>query len=66
MKRINLVSCQFPKYVYERANTEHIVSGNYMNRKIDVQKPNQIWCGDVTNIWADNHWRDFMLLEVGA
>ncbi len=27
-----------------------------MNREFDVQAPNQVWCGDITYIWAERKW----------
>ncbi|SOQ10538.1 ISPsy24, transposase orfB [Pseudomonas syringae pv. persicae] len=27
-----------------------------MNREFDVPAPNQVWCGDITYIWAQGKW----------
>jgi putative transposase len=27
-----------------------------LNRELDVPAPNQIWCGDITYIWAQGKW----------
>ena len=29
---------------------------NHLNREFAVTEPNQVWCGDVTYIWAGNRW----------
>lgn len=56
MRYLGLVSCQLPQHAYKRANKEHIAIENHLDREFDVQKPNQIWCGDVTYIWAGYRW----------
>lgn len=30
---------------------------NTLNRAFDVKMPNQVWCGDITYIWAGGRWR---------
>jgi len=27
-----------------------------LNREFDVPEPNQVWCGDITYIWAQGKW----------
>lgn len=56
MKRLGLVSCQLPKHAYRRENKEHVRIKNHLDREFDVQIPNEVWCGDVTYIWAGNRW----------
>ena len=29
---------------------------NILNREFDVEAPNQVWCGDITYIWAQGKW----------
>ncbi|CAI8857857.1 transposase [Pseudomonas sp. IT-P253] len=29
---------------------------NILNREFDVPAPNQVWCGDITYIWAQGKW----------
>jgi putative transposase len=56
MKRLGLVSCQLPKHAYRKAAQEHTEIENHLNREFTVARPNQVWCGDVTYIWAGNRW----------
>jgi putative transposase len=48
MKKLRLVSCQTPTHTYKKAEQEHVVTANTLNRQFTVSKPNQVWCGDVT------------------
>lgn len=56
MTQLNLVSCQVPVHRYKKATQEHISIPNYLAREFNVDKPNQVWCGDVTYIWSGNRW----------
>ncbi len=56
MKALALVSCQQPNHRYKKAKQEHIAIPNQLARQFTVSKPNQVWCGDVTYIWAGNRW----------
>ena len=56
MKVCQLVSCQQPKHAYKHAKQEHVAIPNHLDRQFDVSKPNQVWCGDVTYIWAGKRW----------
>ncbi|MBL4821243.1 MAG: IS3 family transposase, partial [Gammaproteobacteria bacterium] len=56
MKRLGLVSCQLPKHGYRKATQEHVEIENHLNREFAVTELNQVWCGDVTYIWAGNRW----------
>ena len=56
MKELNLVSCQLPSHRYKKAKQEHIAIPNTLAREFRVDKPNHVWCGDVTYIWAGNRW----------
>jgi putative transposase len=46
MKEANVASKQTRKHRYKIAENESFV----------VEKPNQVWCGDVTYIWAGTQW----------
>ncbi|MFT5604038.1 MAG: putative transposase [Paracoccaceae bacterium] len=52
MKELELVSCQLPSYRYRKAHKENIAVPNKLDREFAVSQPNQVWCGDVTYIWA--------------
>ncbi|WP_151356594.1 IS3 family transposase [Shigella flexneri] len=52
MKELGLVSCQQPTHRYKRGGHEHVAIPNYLERQFAVTEPNQVWCGDVTYIWA--------------
>lgn len=56
MKQLELVSCQVPKHYYKKADQEHVIIANKLNRQFTVNKPNQVWCGDVTYIWIGTRW----------
>jgi len=56
MNELELVSCQVPKHSYKKADQEHLYVPNILDRKFDVSRPNNAWCGDVTYIWIGTRW----------
>ncbi|MBF7997873.1 IS3 family transposase [Rahnella laticis] len=56
MKELGLVSCQQPTHRYKRSGHEHVAIPNHLERQFAVTEPNQVWCGDVTYIWAGKRW----------
>ena len=56
MKALNLVSCQLPGHSYKKANQPHVAIPNELDRQFTVSRPNEVWCGDVTYIWAGKRW----------
>ena len=56
MKQLGLVSCQLPKHSYKKAHQEHVSIPNILDRQFSPAKPNEVWVGDVTYIWAGNRW----------
>lgn len=56
MKLLGLVSSQTPIHRYKKATQEHVEIPNHLGRQFAVTEPNQVWVGDVTNIWSGNRW----------
>jgi putative transposase len=56
MKEGRLVSKQPGAHCYQVARTERSDIPNLLARECDVQKPNQVWCGDITYVWAGGRW----------
>lgn len=56
MKSLSLVSCQLPTHRYKKSGGEHAVAPNHLDRRFAVDRPNQVWCGDVTYIWTGKRW----------
>ena len=56
MKEARLFSSQCRKHSYRRADSESAIATNDLNRQFTVNRPDQVWCGDVTYIWAGNRW----------
>jgi putative transposase len=56
MKEDNLTSKQPGPHAYKTATVERPDIPNRLDRKFSVEEPNQVWCGDITYIWAGNRW----------
>ena len=56
MVELGLVSRQQPTHKYLRGSKEHVDIPNHLGRQFAVTEPNQVWCGDITYIWAQGKW----------
>ncbi len=56
MKEAGLVSKQPSIHRYQVARSERPDIPNLPVREFDVQQHNQVWCGDITYVWAGGRW----------
>ena len=56
MAEANLVSRQPGGHRYMRTGQARLDIPNKLNRQFDVAEPNQIWCGNVSYVWAGESW----------
>ena len=56
MKEAGLESKQPRGHRYKVAEKPALVAENHLNREFTVARPNQVWCGDVTYVWAGSQW----------
>lgn len=56
MKEARLFSKQCRKHRYRKADGESAIAPNTLDQQCTVSDPNQVWCVDVTYIWAGNRW----------
>jgi len=56
MKETELVSKQPRSKPYKTGQKELPNIPNRLNRDFAVPQPNQVWCGDITYVWAGNGW----------
>ncbi|MER0508350.1 IS3 family transposase [Aeromonas veronii] len=56
MKEAGLGSKQQGAHRYQVARSERPDIPNLLAREFDVQQPNQVWCGDITYVWAGCRW----------
>ncbi len=56
MRELGLISKQPGSHAYKKATVERPDISNILNREFDVPAPNQVWCGDITYIWAQGKW----------
>jgi putative transposase len=56
MRELELVSEQLGSHAYKQATVERPDIRNILNREFEVPAPNQVWCGDITYIWAQGKW----------
>jgi putative transposase len=56
MREANIESKQRRKHRYMNKSEESVIAPNLLNREFTVKTPNEVWCGDVTYIWAGTGW----------
>lgn len=56
MRELELVSKQPGSHAYKKVTVERPDIPNILNREFDIEAPNQVWCGDITYIWAQGKW----------
>ncbi|NRB23153.1 MAG: IS3 family transposase [Shewanella sp.] len=56
MEDAGVESCQPGQHKYKAAPKEHVDIPNHLSREFAVTEPNQVWCGDITFIWAGTYW----------
>ncbi|VAX04667.1 Mobile element protein [hydrothermal vent metagenome] len=37
-------------------DSKSVIAPNHLNRKFTVQRPDNVWCGDVTYLWTGSAW----------
>lgn len=56
MKEAGLISKQGGAHKYKLASHERPEIPNILERKFNVNQVNEVWCGDITYIWAGSKW----------
>ena len=56
MQEQGLMSKQPGKHAYKNVQVERPDIPTLLDRQFDVEKPNQVWCGDITYIWTGSAW----------
>ena len=56
MKEAKLESKQPKPAAYKTAKTERPDIPNHLDRKFEVERPNQVWCGDITYVGSQGRW----------
>ena len=56
IQELGIISKQPNKHKYKISEDVSKIAPNLLNRKFNIKAPNQVWCGDVTYVWAGNKW----------
>lgn len=56
MSEMKLVSKQPGSHAYKKATVERPDIPNVLDREFTVAAPNEVWCGDITYVWAQGRW----------
>ena len=57
MRELGLVSKQPGRHSYRQATAERLDIANGLDRAFTPAGPNQVWCGDITYVWAGGCWQ---------
>lgn len=55
IRELGLISKQPGLHAYKKATGARPDIPNILNREFDVPAPNQVWCGDITYVWAQGN-----------
>ncbi|AVF54882.1 IS3 family transposase [Pseudomonas fulva] len=56
MNEMKLISKQPGSHAYKKATVERPDIPNVLDREFTVSAPNEVWCGDITYVWAQGRW----------
>ncbi|HFX0589504.1 TPA: IS3 family transposase [Pseudomonas aeruginosa] len=56
MRELGLVSKQPGSHAYKQATVERPDIPSRLNPEFATEHPNQVWCGDITYVWAQGRW----------
>nr|WP_150777104.1 IS3 family transposase [Pseudomonas fluorescens] len=56
MSEMKLISKQPGSHAYKKATVERPDIPNVLDRAFSVSAPNEVWCGDITYVWAQGRW----------
>ena len=56
MGELKLISKQPGSHAYKTATVERPDIPNELDRELNVSAPNEVWCGDITYVWAQGRW----------
>ncbi len=56
MREMNFISKQPGSHAYKKATVERPDIPNVLDREFNVTSPNEVWCGDITYVWAEGQW----------
>jgi putative transposase len=56
MQESGFVSKQPGSHRYPHTSIERPDISNHLNQEFEVSAPNQVWCGDITYVWAQGRW----------
>lgn len=56
MSEMGLIFKQPGPHKYKQATVERPDIPNRLNREFTAEAPDQVWCGDITYIWAGSRW----------